>query len=424
MAGTFHVINLGCKVNRVEADSMAASLLACGAERSALPNARLILINTCTVTGEADAKSRKAVRRALREAPGAAVIVCGCGATVDPEQFEGLSKDCLVIPNKATALQKAGELLGVELSELCQPGATLRAGEGFNTRAQIKIQDGCDNSCSYCIVPRARGAAQSVDGSQVLQEIQTLVEAGVREIVLTGIDLGSYRGSSIQTLAVLLKQALELASDFRIRLSSIEMPSISDDLLQLITASRGRICAHLHIPLQSGSDTVLGAMRRRYSRADFSNRMAQIKAKVPQIALSTDVIVGFPGETEEDFNDTLTLCSEVGFSRIHAFRYSKRPGTPAATMPRQVPAATVARRAAKLREVADELTRLDALARLGTTEMVLAESAQRGRSESYYPVQLEKGTRRGSLVAMKLVGYEQHQLIAQECEEISWKKRR
>ena len=437
MAAKFHVINLGCKVNKVESDTLAAALMAAGAEPSALAEADVILINSCCVTAEADAKSRKALRRALKSAADAAVIVTGCGAVVDAEQFLSISPRCLLIAEKPQALAQALELLGLEAaapaaptrpvrpasdaatpaSDTASPASDavryLRSGKNFNTRVPVKVQDGCDNACSYCIVPRARGRAWSVPHQQVLSEMAALVEAGTRELVLTGIDLGSYQDDTC-SLPALLSQALALGSQHRLRLSSIELPQISKELIELMADANGRICAFLHIPLQSGSDAVLAAMNRRYDVAEFRAQIMTIKRYLPQIALSTDIIVGFPGEAEADFAQTLALSRELGFSRIHVFRYSKRPGTAAALMPGQLPAEIKIERAARLRQLGLELAELDGLRRVGTVEQVLVESPLTGRAESYHEVQLQKPLPRGSLLDMKLVGYQQGKLVGLE----------
>ena len=415
MTPLFHIINLGCKVNRVEADSIAAKLIAAGAEQGDPAEAHVVLINTCTVTGEADAKSRKALHRALRQAPHAHVIVCGCGASANAEQFKEDSERYQVIANKDAALSEAVQLLGLEMPHA---GVVVpRFGEDFNTRVAIKIQDGCDHDCSYCIVPTARGPAQSLDAESVVDEVTAHVKAGAREIVLTGIDLGSYQDKS-QRLQHLLSSLLNDKTSrdtYRIRLSSIELPSISDELIELIAASEGRICAHLHIPLQSGSDALLKAMRRRYDTDAYLEKLYQIKQALPHAAISTDIIVGFPGESEEDFSDTLSLCKEVGYSRMHIFRYSVRPHTPAASMPGHLAPEIIAKRAGELRDLASQLTLQDAERRIGTREQVLCESAEGGRSESYYPVRIAGSATRGNLVTMEILGYEQGRLTAREC---------
>ncbi|MDR1358645.1 MAG: MiaB/RimO family radical SAM methylthiotransferase [Coriobacteriales bacterium] len=424
MAPTFHIIHLGCKVNKVEADTMAARLLAAGATRTAPEDASVVLVNTCTVTAEADAKSRKAAHHAAREAPHAKVIVCGCGAVTNARQFEsdleGLYQGwpgrgmprIEVIPQKDAALARAGELLGLTLSR--DTAATLvRVGEGFNARVPIKVQDGCDHACSYCIVPLARGRAQSLPLAQALEQIAAHAQAGASEVILTGIDLGSYQDGAYG-LEHLLSRALEAADGFRLRLSSIELPSITDGLIQLIAASEGRVCAHLHIPLQSGSDPVLRAMGRRYDVATYRERIAAIKEALPRIALATDVIVGFPDETDKDFERTLLLCRELGFFRIHIFPYSRRPGTSAAKLLRQIPPELKTERANTLRALAVQLKREDVLRRVGTREAVVYERPHQGRSESDYPVQLAQDTRHGDLVTMEITGYEHGMLTVSE----------
>ena len=407
---------------------MAASLIAAGARPGTLAEARVVLLNTCTVTAEADAKSRKALRRSLLAALDATVIVCGCGAAVDAEQFEGIAGTHLVIADKELALQKALELLGLdsdsdsdsdsgsdsdsESDSHSNIGVSLRVGQGFNTRVQIKVQDGCDNRCSYCIVPLARGRARSMPLDKALAEIKAHTEAGAQEIVLTGIDLGNYQDGQ-NTLEVLLSKCLELPGSCRFRLSSIELLGITQELVQLIAASKGRICAHLHVPLQSGSDAILKAMNRPYDAAAFQSKITAAKKALPLLALTTDIIVGFPGETDDDFNKTLELCKELRFSRMHVFRYSKRPGTPAAALPGQVSATIKAQRSKELRQLAEELATADARGRINTTEQVLFETTRKARSESYYEVLVKENEQPGSLKALKIVGYEHGQLIAE-----------
>ena len=397
----FHVHNLGCKVNRVESDTLIAELLSHGVDNVALDEATVVLINTCTVTAEADSKARKAVRKALAAAQSPQVIVTGCAAVIDPQMFAELGANVRVIPDKQAAAAAALALL-VDSSLEVVP--IRRTGAGFPTRMGIKIQDGCDNRCSYCIVSTARGPARSVPITQILSQVQEAESSGVREIVLTGINLGRFSDCG-QDLTGLLKILIESTTTMRFRLSSIEPPNVDSELAECISSADGRICAHLHLPLQSGSDTVLARMGRSYDISSFRDRVAALRSSLPHLALTTDVIVGFPGETEEEFQQTLDFCKQIAFAKIHVFRYSVRKGTPAATMPDQVAPTIKAERAQILRDLAADLRKSDAQNRIGTLEAVLVEAKGRATSDSYYTVKVPGGVPAGELVKMQFVSY-------------------
>lgn len=310
-------LNLGCRTNAAETDEVA-SLLA-GAEN-------LVVVNSCTVTAAADRDTRKAVARARREHPEAKVVLMGC--YVDAHPGDTLGAD-LALPNswkRTSVLESAA--LNVE------PPGTRRS------RHLLKVQDGCDNRCTFCIVWQTRGRSLSRMPAYLEARARAAAEAGYREIVLTGVDLGSYRGG----LAQLVRRLLEAASPARIRLSSIDPSHLDEELVRLF--EHPRLCPHLHLPLQSGSDRVLARMRRRYDLATFERAVALARAVRPDLALTGDVMVGFPGETEEDFDRTLEAVRRARFMGLHVFRFSPRPRTAAARYPDQVP-----------REVAQERSR-------------------------------------------------------------------
>ena len=261
----------------------------------------------------------------------------------------------------------------------------LRTGSGFRTRVGIKVQDGCNNACTYCIVHVARGESWSVPFEEVVAEARAHALAGVRELVLTGINLGAYDDGG-RTLADLLEALLEACPGARFRIGSVEPLDVSDELISLMAASDGRVCRHLHLPLQSGSSRVLSEMARPYDAAYFLSLVEKLRAAMPALSLSTDIIVGFPGETDEDFAETLGVASASAFSKIHVFRYSRREGTPAAERDDQVAATIVAERSRKLQALGLELGREDAKHRLGTDESVLVERVGQGTTESYHPV--------------------------------------
>jgi len=362
---------LGCKVNRVESEDIAAELIGRGAVVTSEDEAAVIVVNTCTVTGEADSKARKAVRQSLKAARHPVVVVTGCLAAVDPESLAALDPRVVVEPDKERVAEKVADALGLDE----EPHAhAVRAGEGFRTRAMLKVEDGCDVFCAYCIVPHARGNPRSVPLAGAVAQARALADAGVREVVLTGINLGRYRDGDADLAA--LVESVAGAGIERIRLSSIEPPDLTDSLLATL-ANTPAACAHLHVPLQSGSDAVLQAMRRTYSVAEYEQRIAAARAALPGVAVTTDVMAGFPGETDAHAAETLAACERIGFAKLHVFRYSERPGTPAAAMV-QVPPEVRAARASALRTTGDRLRERYIAGRLGTAAEVLVETAADG----------------------------------------------
>lgn len=401
---TFYVQSLGCKVNRVQSDMIAAALIARGACPAGRDDADLIVIDSCTVTGEADAKTRKAVRQAVRARAGRRIIVTGCAATIDPAGLSAIDSHVIVEADKARAADTAAALLGLAAAD--SPHTTLiRAGEGFRTRMDVMVQDGCDNACTYCIVHTARGKSISRPADEVVREVAEAALAGVREVVLTGINIGSYlaRDGVPTNLVTLLERLLDETDIGRLRISSIEPLDVSTRLIDTVVSSRGRICAHLHLPLQSGCDRVLSEMDRPYTSAVYMKIIDQIRAKLPGVALTTDAIVGFPGEDESDFADTLDICRQAAFSKIHVFRYSMRAGTPAALRTDQVDPQVKRERGQRLRALGEQLARADARSRIGSVESVLVEGDGTGKSESYHDVRfLREPCEHGQLVPMRL----------------------
>ncbi len=407
----FAVVNLGCKVNRVESDDAAARLAARGTE-TAEADADLIVVNTCTVTGEAEKKTRKAVRRALRANDRARVLVTGCAAAVDAAFYEALDPRVRVV-GKARLAEEIEAWCDSEGVSAAPP--LLPVGPGFRTRVGVKVQDGCDNACTYCIVHVARGRATSRAADDVVRECAEYARAGAGEIVLTGINLGSYcdgarRDPFATRLAGLLRRLLDATADLhapgafpvRFRISSIEPRDVDDALVDLLAAADGRVCRHLHLPLQAGSSKVLREMARPYDADRFRALVERLYAAVPGLALSTDVIAGFPGETDAEFQETLELARACRFAKIHAFPYSRRAGTPAAERLDQVPPDIKAARAAALRALGDELRAAERARRAGTVELALVEEGGVAMSESYFELAAPADAPVGSLVRMTL----------------------
>ena len=417
---TFFIRTLGCKVNRAESEKIAAALIGEGWSAAQSAACDLAVLNTCTVTAEADAKCRKALRSILRDGP-ARVVVTGCAVRVSEEAWRDIDDRITVLPSPASTpgvwKDIARELAG-DQGETGKPGETERAdgsggtgGSGrpapannsakplFRTRADVKIQDGCDRSCTYCIVRVARGPARSIPADDVVREVGRLAESGTREVVLVGIDISAWRdeqngisdtgwggAAGEGGLASLCGRLLCETSIARIRLSSLEPEGVTPELLDAIASSEGRICRHLHICLQSGSERVLREMNRGYTPAEFEEIVRAARERIPKLALSTDVIVGFPGETEDDFLATAELVRRCAFMRLHIFCYSPRAGTPAAERDDQVPPEIASERARRLRAIGAELAERDALSRVGDEELVVVERAGRGTSESYHTV--------------------------------------
>lgn len=349
---TCQLVTLGCKVNQYETQLVKEALLASGyLEAEENQPADLFVVNTCTVTMEGDAKSRQWIRRLHQSNPKAEIVVMGCYANRDPHgaaRLPGVSRVITDKKNLATELRP----LGVQSMP-----RRIRRFDGHQ-RAFVKVQDGCLLNCSYCIIPKVRPDLRSRPVEDIRDEIAGLVAGGYREIVLTGIHLGHYgidlsRGKAPEQwrrLWHLLRVLDEVPGDFRIRLSSLEAAEVRDDLVRALQ-DLPRVVPHLHLCLQSGSDRILDRMRRRYRRAGFLERCRRLREALDQPAFTTDVIVGFPGETEEDFEATCEVAHEVGFSRIHVFSYSPRTGTPAVNFPDRVPPGIVKRRRRQLREL-------------------------------------------------------------------------
>ncbi|NJE79803.1 MiaB/RimO family radical SAM methylthiotransferase [Olsenella sp. SW781] len=404
------LVNLGCRVNRVELDLMASELERAGVALVGEEDASAVVVNTCAVTGEAEAKTRKAVRRAagLPQAP--FVVATGCVANLFSDELSALAPNVVVERDKSRVAARVLEGLGLAPAA-DGPAAGASCGADTvtptgRTRPGIKIQDGCDNRCTYCIVWRARGAARSEAPGRVLSEVRAAMERGAHEVVLTGINLGSYRAADERgrelDLPALLEVLLAETGVERVRLSSIEPPDVTERLCSVMAASGGRVAPFLHVCLQSGCDETLRRMARVY-RTDLFRRVVETaRSHVPDIALSTDLIVGFPGETEEEFGRSLAFCREMRFSWMHVFRYSRRPGTPAATMPGQVPADVSAERGRRARELAREMRRAEAERLVGAEDLVVVQYPGRAVSGGLFDVVVDDSIPVDSLVRVRL----------------------
>ena len=344
-AVAFHT--LGCKVNHYETEAIWQLFQTAGYEKTEFTQtADVYVINTCTVTNTGDKKSRQVIRRAIRKNPDAVVCVTGCYAQTSPAEIMAIPGVDIVVgtqdrhkmlgyieqyQKEREPINGVGNIMKARVyEELDVPMFTDR------TRASLKIQEGCNNFCTFCIIPWARGLLRSRKPEDVLKQAKQLVEAGYKEIVLTGIHTGGY-GEDMKdySLAVLLEELEKVHGLKRIRISSIEASQITDEVIRVINKSE-KVVNHLHVPLQSGSNSVLKRMRRKYTNEFFYERIEKLTAALPGLAVTSDVIVGFPGETAEEFQETYDFIKKVGFSELHVFPYSKRTGTPAARMEDQV----------------------------------------------------------------------------------------
>lgn len=380
------VYTLGCRLNQAESAVIEAQLRSAG--YAVVPwgaPCDVAVVNTCTVTGEADAKSRQALRRVIRENPGAVVAAVGCYAQNDAEALGGIEGVDYVVGNarKLDFLRDAvltprakPELVCGTLSAAPFRQTWAGAGEG-RVRANLKIQDGCDCRCAYCSVWMARGPARSREFADLLGEAQACVSAGVKELVLTGVNAGCY-GYEGRGLLDVVDALSELPALARLRVSSIELPAIPDGLFSRMARPDHALQPFLHVPLQSGSDAILKAMGRRYRRAEWLGAVTRAAAEVKGCGIGTDVMVGFPGETRACFEETLALLREAPLANLHVFKYSPRPGTPAAQMPQRVAPPVINERAALVRALGREKRRAFYQAQLGRTAAVLFEERADG----------------------------------------------
>lgn len=359
----FRIITLGCKVNSYESQSLKERLIKEGYEEAKKDDdADMFFLNTCAVTNEAEKKDLQKARSIARRFPDKPLYVMGCSSQIHKEKFLELDNVKCVIGNSNKS--KIECLLEDENKDHVDEDSRhfhyedtpTEEGEK-NVRGYIKVQDGCNNFCSYCVVPFTRGNSRSRSRDSILKEAKDILSHGVKELIIGGIDTGSYRDPNDPDydLTALLKDMLSLSDKpYRIRVSSIEASQVSDEYIKLFKEHRDILCPHFHLPLQSGSKNVLKRMNRKYSLEDFKKLTDKIKEEIEDVALSTDVITGFPGETEEEFMDTYHFIEEVGFMRIHAFPYSERPFTMASKLSGSVPVRTRMDRVKKLIELSEK----------------------------------------------------------------------
>ena len=407
----FKIVTLGCKVNIYESEMMKQKFLDANFIYTDKNDADVTIINTCSVTNNADSKSRKIIRKEKNNNKNTIIVVCGCMAqnhqdidkTIDIDILIGTKDKSQIVDIVKKYLEKQIKYKNFyDISNVSFENMEVSKYQN-KTRGFVKIQDGCNNFCSYCVIPYLRGNNRSKDFNMALKEIETLVLNGHKEIILTGIHTGNYHDAN-HDLADLLEKACEIKNLKRLRISSIEVLELTEHFLKILK-DNPKICNHLHIPLQSGSDPILKLMNRRYDTKTYKQIIEKVRTIRPLINITTDVIVGFPNETDEDFLNTLNFCKEIGFSKIHVFPYSKRDKTPAALM-KQVNDKTKKERVKKLIELSNELENKYYQKFIDKKVDVLIEETKENYSEgltsNYIKVKVKKKLNRNNIYNVTL----------------------
>lgn len=419
---------LGCKTNQFETGALQTLLQARGHQIAAPgETADAVVINTCAVTAESCRKSRQAVRRGRADHPGAVVAVCGCLSQLSPTEIEALEADLIYGTTDRTAfvtdLEQAvagvsghaavGEISACNTFEILPPG-----GLDGRVRALLKVQDGCDNYCTYCIIPYARGPVRSIPLETAVAQAKGLAETGYRELVITGIEISSYGkdwtgGPGVVDLIAAICQGVP---NLRIRLGSLEPRTVTADFCTRLAAF-GNLCPHFHLSLQSGCDETLSRMGRRYTTAQYMEAVARLRTAFPNCGITTDLIVGFPGESEADFMESIACLRAAAFAAVHVFPYSARDGTVAANMPEQIPKTERRRRAKAAGAVVKELEQAWLTSQIGQVMEVLFESETtnqcRGHAPNYCAVSVQGTGLENQIHPVRITGIADHELVGE-----------
>ncbi len=410
---------LGCKVNQYETEAMQKLFLCAGYELTQeIESADVVIVNTCAVTSLSSQKSRQIIRRAAKVNKNSVLAVVGCYAQNSPQEISKIDGVDIIIgtTDRLKIVRLVEEIFKNRGEKIFQVADVEKISEfeelphtPQRTRAFLKIEDGCNNFCSYCIIPFTRGRVRSRSLENIRAECLELAEKNFKEIVLTGIHIGAY-GKDFKnkiTLADAVKVVLESANPVRLRLGSIESAEMTEELFNLLKTD-SRICNHLHLPLQSGSDEILKAMHRPYTTKNFSDLTEKIVSEIPDVSIGTDLIVGFPGETEKNFQDTLDFLDSQPFSKIHVFPFSAREGTLAAEMKNQIDSQTKKNRVAKVLELARAKEKIFAEKLVGRTVEIISETEENGivdgLTKNYVRVRLpaEKNIRLGEIIKVQI----------------------
>ena len=394
----FKIMTLGCKVNQAESSGLAQALREMGlTEAQNAADAGILIVNSCAVTAESVRKAKQLLRSLKRRNPQAKLILTGCWPQAFPEDTFEDADFVTGTKNRDDVLAWIAQAHAEEQTRCIVP---YQSGDAFSalpcadttrTRAFLKIQDGCNQFCSYCIIPFSRGRCRSMPPERLEAEVRTLAEAGFREIVLTGINLGFFGLDTGQTLAEAVAVCAAQPGVLRVRLGSLEPERMDQQTLETLAACE-KFCPQFHLSLQSGCDSVLKRMNRRYTSAEYRELAARIRSIFPHSALTTDVIVGFPGETDADFEETLRFVEEIGFAKVHVFPYSQRTGTRAAAFPDQIPQSVRTERAARLSKLADRIRRMHLARQVGQTVQVLVEGEKQQNAQRFYQGHTPDGT--------------------------------
>ena len=401
------VVTFGCRLNTYESEIIKREADKAGARDA-------VVVNTCAVTAEAVRQAKQSIRRIRREKPDTQIVVTGCAAQAQPEVFAGMAEVDRVAGNEEkldARLWQANEKVAVaDIMEVKQMRPHAIASIEGRARAFVQVQNGCDHRCTFCIIPFGRGNSRSLAVTDVVAQVRRLTANGYREVVLTGVDITSYRDGDVRLGALVKRILSEVPELARLRLSSIDSVEADADLFDAL-ASEPRLMPHLHLSLQAGDDLILKRMKRRHSRGDAIAFCEKVRALRPDVAFGADIIAGFPTETDAAFARSLDLVDECGLTQLHVFPFSARPGTPAARMP-QVPRDVAKERARILREKGEAALRAHLAREVGARRRVLTESAALGRTEQFVAVRLNAPVEPGALLDLTIADHDGRQLLA------------
>jgi threonylcarbamoyladenosine tRNA methylthiotransferase MtaB len=421
----YAVVTFGCRVNQADSLGFEEQLLAAGARPSPPEHADVVIVNTCSVTATADQGARQTIRRVSRDNPSARIVVTGCYATRRPEDVAGLPNVVRVVDNSRKA-NVVPLIVRTSRSELTTAerfgagdgacGAALEPGVAGRTAFTLRVQTGCAEACSYCIIPKTRGTPLSVPVADIRREIERIVSAGFKEIVITGVHLGSYGRDLVPTtsLATLLRtlDACAQPHDVLFRVSSLEPMDCTPEIVDIVAGSP-RFAPHFHLPLQHGSETILSAMRRPYTLDYYATVVNDIRRRMPDASIGSDVIVGFPGETEDDAAALECYVEGSPLTHLHVFPYSDRPGTSAAALKPKVSGSAVRDRARRIREAGHRLTRRFRQAQIGTVHRALTlDDGASVVTSNYLKLGIPPGRMRNEWVMVRVVGYDTGEVLS------------
>jgi threonylcarbamoyladenosine tRNA methylthiotransferase MtaB len=410
----YSVITFGCRVNQADSLRVEEDLRGRGGQSSPASAADLVVVNTCSVTATADQGARQTIRRVARDNPGARIVVTGCYATRCPDDVASLPGVLRVVRNEekldlVQLLERSGEWpTNLRFGDGEGPcGAPLEPGVAGRTAFTLRVQTGCEQRCSYCIIPRTRGRGRSLAIADVVADVERAGASGYKEVAITGVHLGSYGRDLVprSSLADLLRALLRVGHDVTFRISSLEPMDCTPEIVELVASSDGRFAPHFHLPLQHASDRLLSRMRRPYTRDQYRRLVDGIVERLPHASIGSDVIVGFPGETDEDFELSTDYLAGSPLSHLHVFPYSDRPGTEAAGMRDKVPGVVTRARGARVREIGSALAERFHLSQVGTERPGLTlEDGSLVVTDNYLKVRIPAGLKRNERVRVRLTG--------------------